>query len=277
MRVNFSSVATIAVALLFISGTIGCKSNGPWYDARSYSFSNPFSKDNRGSKGGSQAPLFSASESNRKPSLDAGPNIENPQGGYTSSTSLANRSDVPVSNIPPAHWGEQRSPIAQQSMQGSYTVPEPSTHSLYGSDIYAGGQGVPQQQYQSNQYQYQPEVAQHAYGNVSPYGMGEYQPTVYQTPVTQNEYPMNQNQVNIHGLGEMPGSYSPMGGMPQQYPPQQISQQYDPYNAAVPQPPQGYGGYEQPMPGAYQGNPAVGIPQQTYPPPPSNSGYGLGF
>ena len=74
MRIQNHSIVTALVLFSLVSGAIGCKNTGmgPWYKPDSYSFYNPFKKED---------PVES-SYSSPKPSLTATPNVTPPLGGY---------------------------------------------------------------------------------------------------------------------------------------------------------------------------------------------------
>ena len=282
MRVNFSYVVTVFVALSFVSGIVGCQSNGgPWYNPKSYSLANPFSnKEN--------APPYSPSALANKPSVDAQPNVNTPPGGYTDKA-FANRSGSPggtVSTSPPEHWSQQSPMVSQGSPNpyGGYTVPEPSQYLPY------DGQGsaspyhyaAPQQQNPSP-YQYSPETVQQAGSsmpNSMPYGVdyasggvpGGYQPTASHVSTSNSNY----------GMNPPPGGY-PLGGIPQNDP-YTVGLQQPQQAGAVQQPQPGFSVYDQSVPASYQGEntSATAYPQQQpyyqpYQPPTAGSGHNYNY
>ena len=114
MRIQHRYIFTVITVLLLISGSSGCRSNGgAWYNPNTYSFSNPFNKDAFAKD--NLAPLFnpSGSMANKKPSLNASPNIDTPPGGYRDGT-VANNSAAASLN-PPDHWGQNQM-LTQNSM-----------------------------------------------------------------------------------------------------------------------------------------------------------------
>jgi hypothetical protein len=270
MRIHFSSAVTIFVTLLFISGTVGCRSNGgPWYHPKSYAFTNPFAKDN-------QAPPYSPStQANTKPSLDSHPNISNPPGGFSDESSLyANRSGSynGTSSASSSDHGGYPSPVTVASQgtsnpYGGYSIAEPSPY----PPTYAGGQpsatNAAAHQYQ---YQYPSEATQP--GNPMPYNYNEYPAgTQYQATSAVSYPPTTLNSTSPDNYGSTNpamGNYAPFGA----------PSQNDPYTAAIqsqsqpPAPPAG-SYYNQPAtPAPYhtsEGVPA-GTPYQPYQP---SSGY----
>ena len=311
MRVHVSSIATAFVALLFVSGTVGCRSTGgPWYNPKSYTFTNPFADSknpfagskNSPSKNNTAPPFSTGAQANSKPSADSQPNISVPPGGYTD-RSLAGRAGssgaevglsaprdgITASNSPPDHWGQQ-SPVAQHSSTNTYSgysVAEPSQFYQYAD---SGQQGnAPSsyvasapQQYPSassqNPYAYPAEASQAQYaGQPVSYAYGSdplqsnYQATSAYTP---------QQPTGIAMAGTYPGQTS------NPYTAYAIPKN-DPY-AAVQQPPagltQGYG-YEQPIQPSYSGDgmlPGTAYQPyqpsaQPYQPPAAGSGYNYSY
>ena len=263
MRIHFSSVVTIFVMLLFISGTVGCRSNGgAWYNPKSYTWTNPFAKDN-------QAPPYmpdSFANANKLPSLDSQPNISNPPGGYSNESSL-------YSSRSGSHSGDMGGYSPDQGYQnsgsspnpyGGYSIAEPSPYPPAYAERQPSGTNGP----------YQTETAQ--YGNPMPYGGNVYPGTEYHAtsatsvnPNTHNYPPaMHSTSVDNYGVDPM-GNYAPFGTMSPN----------DPY-AAVQQPstvpPVGFG--DQPAHAPYPNQnpyPNGGVPVASpYPPyPPSTGGY----
>ena len=251
MRTHLSTVAAIFVALLFVSGTVGCRSNGgPWYNPTSYTWMKPsFAKDN-------QAPPYSPEAFvNKKPALEGQPHIERPMGGYSDEPSFqASRSSSlsSPSNNYPIEQSSYHNPVASNTY-GGYTVAEPSSY----PPPYDYGSGPqPMQQ----QYQYPAEMAQQ--GN--PYG--DYT-TGAQYPQTSAVYPSatpNQATPNYGTPAVDPygnanpamtsGNYVPFGASPQN----------DPY-AAMQQQQQAPAAYPAPSPYANEGVP-VASPYQPYQP-----------
>jgi hypothetical protein len=273
MRVHFSSIVLIFTALLLVSGTVGCQSNGgAWYNPKSYSWTNPFSKENA-------APPYSPNALANKPSLDAQPNINTPQGGYTDKALTANRTGSPggtASASPPEHWSQQSSMGSQGTPNpySNYTVPEPSQYLPYAGAY--DGQGAAASPYQYAQqnpspYQYSPETAQRS--NSMPYG-GDYSvPAGYQP--TANHVPVDNFSVNPAAGNYTVGNYPPLGG----------AHPNDPYIAGVQQPqqsgavqPTGFGVYNQPASGSYQSEGvSTASPYQPYPPPAAGGGYNYNY
>ena len=291
MRIHFSSIATILVALLFVLGTTGCRSNGgAWYNPKSYAFSNPFAgatKSYAKDKDNLAPPFSSEAQANSKPSLGSHPNISAPQGGYTDgalasragSSNASSSSGVTVSNSPPDHWGQQN-PMAQQgsaNAYGTYSVAEPSQYSPYAD---YGKQGVAPSSYTSSQnpYQpYQPEMGQQAnqpasYNQMS-YSSNPLQKEYMPTSAYATQQPLE--SASAGGYPAVSNIYA-SSAMPQN----------DPY-ASVQQPPaaisQGYG-YDQPIQPSYpgasysaEGASSGSVYQQPYQPPSAGSGYNYNY
>ena len=77
MRTRNHPIVTALVLLSLASGAIGCKSNGgAWYKPDSYSFHNPFKKED------TIPPTYSDRTATSKPSIGATPNVSPPPGGY---------------------------------------------------------------------------------------------------------------------------------------------------------------------------------------------------
>jgi len=271
MRVHFSSIVTILLALLLVSGTVGCRSNGgPWYNPTTYSFASPSGK-------GRPASPYSSSVANQKPSLDAQPNISAPHGGYTDNASFAASpasSGGTVSNTPPAHWA-QHNPVPQQNVPNSYssyTVADPSQYSPQTYTEAYGGQSVPAPtstypyvatQGQQSPYQYSPEPVQQAHSYPAmPYGEQQHAQTAYQTTSAYQQQPMYNAPVGTFGAANQPSQYGSQGTMPPN----------DPY-AGMQQPstvpPSGFG-QEQPVSPSYaypSEGVSVAFPYQSYQPP----------
>ena len=262
MRVHFSSIVTIFVALSLVSGTVGCRSNGgPWYNPATYAFSNPFDKDRLESPN-------SSSMANRKPRLDSQPDISAPLGGYTDNSSLAASpasSGGTVSSTPPAHWA-QHNPTAQQNSSnslGGYTVANPSQYSpqtYTESYTYGGGQGspVPTSPYQ----QYPQEAVQQAHSHSAMPYSGQHAQAAYQATSAHQQQPMNSVSAGAYGNMEQPGQYGHYSA----------TSPSDPYAGAqqpTAMPPAGFG-HEQsvPSPYVYPGEGvSVASPYQPYQPP----------
>jgi hypothetical protein len=273
MRVHVSPFFIIVVALLFVSGTVGCRNTGggPWYNPSTYSFSNPFNREGQNPSAASNTPQ------KVKPTLGETPNINTPPGGFTEGTSLAERPGSiggTVSSTPPDHWGQQNhvAPTSNSSF-GGYTVPEASQYAPYNTGMYDGqGQGgfpaphvyqnqqqyPPQQNPAPNQYpQYQGEAAQPV-GNPAPYNVS---PTYGAVPPQGGGFPHPSSQ--LQGDYAQTGNYAPIGITSDPYAPYAMQSMN-----SVQQP--GLGGYEQPMPAPYQqGIPTEGVsiatPHQVYP------------
>jgi hypothetical protein len=273
MRVYFSPIVAIFVALSLVSGTVGCRNTGgPWYNPSTYAFSNPFGKDRPASPG-------SSSIANKKPSLGAQPNISAAPGGYTDGSSMAASpasSSGTVSSTPPSHWS-QHSPTMQQASPnsyGGYTVADPSQYSPQTYSESYGGQGTatPYHQYSATQgqqqspyQQYPQEAVQQAHSYPAmPYGEQNAQ-TVYQTTSAYQQQPMHNVPAGSYGGMEQPSPYGyngvahpgdPYAGMQQMQQPTAV-------------PPSGFG-QEQTMPSTYA-YPGEGVsvasPYQPYQPP----------
>ena len=254
MRIHVSSTVTILVTLLFVSGTVGCHSNGgAWYSPKSYSWSNPFVKS-------SQAPPYAPEAlANTKPSLDASPNVGIPPGGYTDGlNAYASRSgsqNTTSSGYAPDQGGYP-SPIASQgatSPYGGYSVAEPSPY----PPTYAGGQPLATNAAATQQYQYPAEMAPQMaqQGNPMPYGYSDYAAGAqYQATSAVSHPSATPNYDNNYG-GANPamngGNYAPFGATPQN----------DPYAAA---------NIQQSIPAAYTNDAVpVATPYQPYQPSPS--------
>jgi len=247
MRVHFSSIAAFAAALLFVSGTVGCRSNGgDWYKPTTYSWYNPFTQESPATTRPSDA--FA---NTKKPSLDSHPNVSTPQGGYSDGSSLANRSTPQQTGTSggyaPDSWGQQN--MGQQNMAASHTPPSHlsgytlAETSPYPPPYITSGPATGGQQMQ-----------QMAQQNSMPYGPSDYVQTVYHQPgypgnpgvYQQQQQPTQQVPPGTYGGMEQPGQYAPFGVMPN-----------DPY-AAIQQPvtvPAAGVGFEQQQP-----------PAQAYPP-----------
>jgi len=219
MRTNISFIVTVFVTLLFVSSTVGCRMNdGPWYNPKSYAFSNPFAKRIEVGRD-NLAPPFNSTDAlagNNKPSADSRPNIEPPPGGYSSDGTLISRAENP-SHQPPAAWGTQ-SPIAAQGNTnplGGFSIPEPTQYSPYNTDHFAGSGGVPPTQ------QYMPHQGQ--FGS-SPHDQFSSHGSVLQA---NNPMPNTIHQTSLHQSNIQQPMYAPMGM-------EQPVQQYDPFNAMPP-------------------------------------------
>jgi hypothetical protein len=281
MQIHFSPIATVFVALLFLSGTVGCRSNGgDWYNPKSYAFTNPFANMSNPFAKDNQAPPFSPdSVANAKPSTDSQPNVSVPKGGYTDET-YANRAGsagMTASNSAPAQWGQQ-SPMAQQGSPnalGGYTDPEPSQYAPY-SD-YARHNATPaSSQYapSQNPYLYQPEAGQHA-NSQTPSGNDYMQPNYQATSVHAAQQPASGIQTGAYGAPVQQGSYAPFGTAPQADP--YTATQYPGVPAQSP-----VLGYEQSAPSAPVG---LGYPSEyapatspyQYQPPAIGGGYSASY
>ena len=250
MRVHFPFIVTISVALLFISGTTGCRSNGgPWYNPSTYSLANPFDKKEKPSN----APIFGEASPNPKPSLEGIPNVGSPPGGYTDAASLAatrtGSTAGTVSSSPPEHWAQHNQAASQSSpgLYGSGYSNVAAAPSQYSPIETYGGQSAPSSPYQypshsiagASQYPVMP------YGDATPPG---YQMTSAASS-NNNVYPPQTNGIVDHSGG----NYSPYG-VTQQYDPSYAVQQQSAAAAAMPQ---GYSYGE-----AVPSNPYQGYPQQ---------------
>jgi len=272
MRVHFLSIATIAVALLFVSGTVGCRNNGGnWYDPRSYSLVNPFDRD-------AQSSRPSDAFANTRPSFGAHPDISVPPGGYSDASSFAGRSAANPSALgghSPEPWGHQNQVGSHTppSHLGGFTVAEPSHLPTYGHmpghmsghvmDGQSFGshhnhiasapqqqihqqhapphsqfphqfpQGVEQQQHHIGQH-HNP-MGQHSIGqqqNSMPFGPSDYTQTGF------HQSAQHQIPAGLHGM-EPQGNHA-FGVMPQHGPHSAMQQQ------AVTVPPAGFGFEHQP-------------------------------
>ena len=255
MRFHPSPVVTIIVALMFVSGTVGCQhTGGPWYNPKSYSpyaFTNPFAKDKP-----SDAPPFSsgAQAKTEKPSLDAKPNIQRPEGGYTNEPSFQANRSTSQSGVPSAFIdgrtnptsadpGGYPSPVAANPY-GDYTVAEPSPYPSY-----AGGQpsvaaAAPQQ------WQYQAEMPQSIPGNPMPYGHGDYHSAA--GPYQQVNAVQPAAMPNYGAVDNFGGANHAMHG-----------NNYAPFAASPPQNDPFAGGFQQPVPYTHEGIPGAS-PYQPY-------------
>ena len=284
MQVQFSSVAAIFVALLFVSGTVGCRSNGgDWYNPKTYSWTNPFSKEEQESLRPSDA------LANTKPSLDSQPNISSPPGGYTDRTGVGGRSGSTaaepwaaqqhpmVSQTPPSHLSGLGgyTTVAESSSVPSYNPMEGSVshnnHSMNHHSIAATTQQYAphhnQSPYPQNSY---PQQEMWQPQNAMPYGPSDYVQTGLHQPVNTGVYPQHQH-APMGGLGGMEhqqGNYAPYGTYGTPY--QGVMPQSDPY-AAVQQPatvPQA-GFYDQQMLTPQQGGYPSGAAPAGFPPQPT--------
>ena len=225
MRVQFSSVVAIFIALLFVSGTVGCRSNGgDWYNPNTYSWTNPFARD------GQDSPRPSNTFANTKPSLDAHPtNISIPPGGYSDgAASIANRSVSPegVSGSSATDpWGRQNpvasnTPPSHLSGQSGYTVAEPSSFPPAYITGMVGNHSVAathqQQQHIPQHSQFPQEMAHH---HMMPYGPSDYVQTGFHQPVNHasaHQHPVHHAPMGTHGGGmDSQGNYAPFGTLPQ--------------------------------------------------------------
>jgi len=288
MRVHVTSVFSLFVALLFISGAVGCHytGSGPRYSPTSYTFVNPFDKGNQAPK----SHYASESTERSKPSQAALPNtkvgISPPPGGFTDGgNTVASRSDIPggtASTTPPEHWGVQNH-VAPQTSQGGYagyTNPEPS--------------------------QYAPQQYQQSYDSGSVPASYNYPGTTQQYPVQQyspqNQYPGGAGQPTGN---TMPSNAAPTYGAGQSYDGSNLygyqprantapadtfaTNQPSAYNSTVPNstvPQPNYGGqpaaspsgyaYDQPVPSNYPTYPTYPNEGMTvaspYTPPPAPTG-----
>jgi len=282
MRVHFSSVATIFVALLFVSGTVGCRSNGgDWYNPKSYTWTNPFSKDDQASHRSPDA------FANTKPSLDAHPNISAPEGGYSIGSRPGEFASAPSTGTfggnPSDPWG-QHNPVASHtppSHLSGYTVAEPSPYPPAYMTGMAGGYALgnnhhgiasmPQQHvHQQNPFPHQSQQAMEQRQNMMPYGHSDYVQTGFHQPANSNVHQQqmqHQAPFGTHGSMEHHGNFAPFGATPQN----------DPY-VAVHQPvtvPPGFGHEHHPMPmqapppGFVGDGAPAGFPQQLHQPSPA--------
>jgi hypothetical protein len=284
MRVNFSFVAAIFVALL-MSGTVGCvNTGGPWYSPNSYSLANPFSK-----KDGQAPPYPSRALANDKPNLGAQPNVDTPRGGYTETnetySSRLGSSNSAATHSPSEHWNQQNTIVSQNSPgpYGGYTVPEPSQY----SPSYTDAQGTASSPYQYSpnpSYQYSPEIIQQT-NNSLPYG-NDYAPGGYPSANTPGAHQPTANHVpaNNYGINQPTGAYPTLGGMPQNEAlaglPQQGTVQpagfnmYDQQTPANPYPANSYSGDG--IPTASQNQPSSPY-YQPYQPPTAGGGFNYNY
>ena len=283
MRVHFSPIVTVFAALLLVSGTVGCRSNGgPWYNPTTYSFSNPFGKDR-------QTSPHSSSMAKTKPSLDAHPNISIPHGGYTDSASHAGSpgsSGGTMSSSPPEHLAQYNNPTMQQNSpnpHGSYTVADPSQYSPYTYTESHAGQGSSTSPYpnlanqgQQSPYPYRQESVQQAQNYPAmPYGEQYTQntQTAYQTTSAYQPQPTNNVPTSPYGSMEQPSPYASPGTIPQS----------DPYASTQQQTAVSPSGFGQDQfgqnpsastPYTYPGGGvSVASPYQPYQPPAANGGH----
>jgi len=246
MRVHFSSVAAVFVAILFVSGTVGCRSNGgDWYNPKSYSWTNPFARD------GQESPRSSDAFANTKPSLDEHPNISIPPGGYSGEASIANRSTSPArasGGSVADSWGQQ-SPIASHtppSHLSGLTVAEPSPYPPAYMTGMTGNHSVAvasQQQHVPQHNQFPQEMAQQHH-HLMPYGPSDYVQTGFHQPINNPsvyQHPVQHAPFGVHGGMEPQGNYAPFGTLPQNDPYAAIQQP-----AATP-PTTGFGFEQHPM------------------------------
>jgi len=277
MRANISTIATVFVALLFVSGTVGCRSNGgDWYNPKSYAFTNPFANVNNPFAKDNQAPPFSPdSTANSKPSTNSQPNVSVPPGGYTDEA-YANRAgsaNMTTTHSMPAHW-EQPNPMAQHGSStayGGYSDPEPSQYASY-SDYAKQNAAPASYQHSPNPnpylYQAQAETAQQANSQVS-YGNDYMQSSYHATSAYAAQPPANSVPTGAYGTTTQ-GYYAPFGATPQ-VDPYASTHQY----SGVPTP-SPTSAYEQPAPGPHVG---LGYPGEyaptapPYQPPAIGGGY----
>ena len=279
MRANISTTAAVFAALLFVSGTVGCRSNGgDWYNPKSYAFTNPFANMNNPFAKDNQAPPFSSdSSANSKPSTTSQPNVGIPPGGYTDEA-YANRAGsatMTASHSMPAHW-EQPNPMAQHGSSNSlsgYSDPEPSQYASYSDYARQNAASAPYQHApNSNPYLYQPEAAQQANSQVH-YGNDYMQPSYQATSAYAAQPQANGVPTGAYGTTVQPGSYAPFGAVPQVDP--YATAQYSgvPTSSSVP-------GYEQPAPGPHVGlgYPGEYVPTTSpYQPPAIGGGYNSSY
>ena len=260
MRVHFSSVAAVFVALLFVAGTVGCRSNGgDWYNPNTYSWANPFSKD------GQTPPRSSESFTNTRPSLDAQPNISVPHGGYSEESSLASHSNVitgGTGNVSQEPWGQHQ--VASQtppSHLGGYTVAEPSHLPAYMMEGHMSNHqsiaSVPQQHMpHQNQFGHQaPQEMMGQHQHSMPYGHSDYVPTGFHQPINTGIH--QQQPVQHHApLGVQVGvEHQHLGG-------------HAPFGAIqqpVTVPPAGFGFEQQPAQSQQMQAPQPGFPNEGFP------------
>ena len=236
MRVHFSSVATVFVALLFVSGTVGCRSNGgDWYNPKTYSWTNPFAKD--GSPSGNRSAAVAA---NPRPSVDSRPDVSPPPGGYSAGTADRTalnartsggfapweQQNPTVSHTPPPHMGGYSEPVLSSN---------PPNYAPHGNYAMSGNMvGSPQPQSMANTpyntynnalpNQYPQEMTGMGQQSSMPYGESSYVPTDYRQP----------NSSGFHNqIPQSTGTVEPHGGYGQFGP--------------VTVPPTGYNHFEQPM------------------------------
>jgi hypothetical protein len=269
MRVHFSPIATVFVALLFVSGTVGCRSNGgDWYNPKSYAFTNPFANVNNPFAKDNQAPAFSPNtQSNTKPSIDSHPNISIPNGGYTDEAhaSRVGSAGMTVSSSPPAHWG-QHNPLAQQSSPntlGGYSDPEPSQYLSY-SDFARHGAAPASHPHAPNHnpYLYQPEAVQHATSQMH-FGNDYMQPNYQTTSAFAARQPVHSAPpgAGAYGIPMQPGSHAPLGTVA--HDPHASIQHHGTQHHGFPMP-SPVPGFEHASPGPYVG---LGYPGEFAPAP----------
>ena len=273
MRVHFSFIVTTFVALLLVSGTTGCRSNGgAWYKPTSYTFSNPikipFSKDKE------SAPLYADSQ-NTKPSLGEIPSVNTPPSGYTTDGSLAagrtGSAGGTVSTNPPEHWPQHNNPMAPNSSgTGGYSGPiaaYPSDYLPY-TEPYNGQGASP-----APSYQYPQGVAQHQH--TMPYHTQI--PSGYEmtNAVQPNVYPTSPGVADNGGGNYITGTSSPY-----QYEQPYVANHQQPagvQTAGFGYDPATHAPHQTQPPAPYQGYPgdgiSVGVPPQPYQPPAAGSGY----
>ena len=274
MRLHFSSAVTIFVTLLFVSGTVGCRSNGgPWYNPKSYTWTSPLTKN-------TEAPLYSSgAQASTKPSLDSHPNISTPQGGYSDESNFqTNRAGSYGGTTGGYSSGQDMSQSQTASSQSppnmynTYSVAEPSPYPpTYTEGQLAATNGTAPAPYHQQQYQYPAETIQ--YSDQTPYSATG-SPVAY--PTSAYEYQagsavINYSQAPNYGTVDNYGSVNP-SMTSGNYAPSVATNQNDPYTMMQQQPtsasPIGYG-YDQlsPTPSPYTGGGVpVASPYQPYQP-----------
>jgi hypothetical protein len=237
MRIQTSSVVTIFVALLIVSGTTGCitrVANNPWYSPKGYTMSNPFSN---GKGALAVAPPFKTQgQQIQKPSLAETPtNIREVPGGYTRDTGIASRTPAPARDVPSnttfpqdQPWRDQPSPMMSHSPTGVNDFGRGySEVTVTPSHYPQNHNGVAPVDYQQYRGPGQPALAQHG------------QPGT-QYPMHGGTYPMNNYQSTTN---YSPNTVGPYGGSQ----PNNTPSQPDPYSGiqSPPATPPGFS-YEQP-------------------------------
>jgi len=270
MRVHITSVFILFVALLFVSGTVGCRysGNGSRYNPTSYSLVNPFDRD----KQAPESHYASELKERAKPSQGALPNtkVSPPPGGFTDNRSaLVSRADVPggtARTTPPEHWSAQ-SHVASQNAQGiysGYSNPEPSQYAPQQYQNYDGGSVPASYNYPGTTQPYptQQYPAQNPYpGAVQPAG----------NTIPSNAVPTTYGAGQSYDGGSQYGYQPGMNNVPSDTFAANQPGAYNSNATAVPQPMSspGYGYEPSSYPPAYPNGMTVASP---YTPPPTPAG-----